>query len=96
MEVLLAQDFLWKNKYSLLSIRFRNGVELTNDPKSRYRIKVEGKKHTLVIEEAAKNDTATYSVMTTGGQSEAKLAVDCEYHPPCPQIHTSQCAGIQK
>uniref|UniRef100_A0A8C3TU05 Myosin-binding protein C, slow-type n=1 Tax=Catharus ustulatus TaxID=91951 RepID=A0A8C3TU05_CATUS len=55
---------------------FRNGVELTNDPKSRYRIKVEGKKHTLVIEEAAKNDTATYSVMTTGGQSEAKLAVD--------------------
>lgn len=96
MEVLLAQNFLWKNKYSLLSIRFRNGVELTNDPKSRYRIKVEGKKHTLVIEEAAKNDTATYSVMTTGGQSEAKLAVDCEYHPPCPQIHTSQCAGIQK
>ncbi|NWY66940.1 MYPC1 protein, partial [Erithacus rubecula] len=55
---------------------FRNGVELTDDPKSRYRIKVEGKKHTLVIEEAAKNDTATYSVMTTGGQSEAKLAVD--------------------
>ncbi|KAJ7399107.1 Myosin-binding protein C, slow-type [Pitangus sulphuratus] len=55
---------------------FRNGVELTNDPKSRYRFKVEGKKHTLIIEEAAKNDTATYSVMTTGGQSEAKLAVD--------------------
>nr|XP_026646751.1 myosin-binding protein C, slow-type isoform X4 [Zonotrichia albicollis] len=55
---------------------FRNGVELSNDPKSRYRIKVEGKKHTLVIEEAAKNDTATYSVMTTGGQSEAKLSVD--------------------
>ncbi|RMC03016.1 hypothetical protein DUI87_20209 [Hirundo rustica rustica] len=55
---------------------FRNGVELSNDPKSRYRIKVEGKKHTLIIEEAAKNDTATYSVMTTGGQSEAKLAVD--------------------
>ncbi|XP_019147920.1 myosin-binding protein C, slow-type isoform X5 [Corvus cornix cornix] len=55
---------------------FRNGVELSNDPKSRYRIKVEGKKHTLIIEEAAKNDTATYSVMTTGGQSEAKLSVD--------------------
>ncbi|XP_057240526.1 myosin-binding protein C, slow-type [Malurus melanocephalus] len=55
---------------------FRNGVELSDDPKSRYRIKVEGKKHTLIIEEAAKNDTATYSVMTTGGQSEAKLAVD--------------------
>ncbi|XP_064893751.1 myosin-binding protein C, slow-type isoform X13 [Columba livia] len=55
---------------------FKNGVELPNDPKSRYRIKVEGKKHTLIIEEAAKNDNATYSVMTTGGQSEAKLSVD--------------------
>ncbi|XP_009558814.2 myosin-binding protein C, slow-type isoform X1 [Cuculus canorus] len=55
---------------------FKNGVELTNEPKSRYRIKVEGKKHTLIIEEAAKNDNATYSVMTTGGQSEAKLTVD--------------------
>ncbi|NXW19946.1 MYPC1 protein, partial [Circaetus pectoralis] len=55
---------------------FKNGVELTNEPKSRYRIKVEGKKHTLIIEEAAKNDSATYSVMTTGGQSEAKLSVD--------------------
>uniref|UniRef100_A0A8C2UF70 Myosin-binding protein C, slow-type n=1 Tax=Coturnix japonica TaxID=93934 RepID=A0A8C2UF70_COTJA len=59
---------------------FKNGVELTNDPKSRYRIKVEGKKHTLIIEEAAKNDNATYSVMTTGGQSEAKLSVDCKYN----------------
>uniref|UniRef100_A0A8B9BSX7 Myosin-binding protein C, slow-type n=1 Tax=Anser brachyrhynchus TaxID=132585 RepID=A0A8B9BSX7_9AVES len=54
---------------------FKNGVELTNEPKSRYRIKVEGKKHTLIIEEAAKNDSATYSVMTTGGQSEAKLSI---------------------
>uniref|UniRef100_A0A8C8B4D0 Myosin-binding protein C, slow-type n=1 Tax=Otus sunia TaxID=257818 RepID=A0A8C8B4D0_9STRI len=55
---------------------FKNGVELTDEAKSRYRIKVEGKKHTLIIEEAAKNDSATYSVMTTGGQSEAKLSVD--------------------
>ncbi|XP_074757255.1 myosin-binding protein C, slow-type [Athene noctua] len=55
---------------------FKNGVEITDEAKSRYRIKVEGKKHTLIIEEAAKNDSATYSVMTTGGQSEAKLSVD--------------------
>uniref|UniRef100_A0A8C8B8X3 Myosin binding protein C1 n=1 Tax=Otus sunia TaxID=257818 RepID=A0A8C8B8X3_9STRI len=54
---------------------FKNGVELTDEAKSRYRIKVEGKKHTLIIEEAAKNDSATYSVMTTGGQSEAKLSI---------------------
>ncbi|XP_075795414.1 myosin-binding protein C, slow-type isoform X5 [Pelodiscus sinensis] len=55
---------------------FKNGVELTNEPRSRYRIKVDGKKHTLIIDEATKADTATYSVMTTGGQSAAKLAVD--------------------
>lgn len=82
MGVLIAQNFYRKNNDSLFSIRFKNGVELTNEPKSRYRIKVEGKKHTLIIEEAAKNDSATYSVMTTGGQSEAKLSVDCKYHPP--------------
>lgn len=83
MGVLFAQDIYWKNNHSLFSIRFKNGVELNNEPKSRYRIKVEGKKHTLIIEEAAKNDNATYSVMTTGGQSEAKLSVDCKYHPSC-------------
>lgn len=60
-------------------IRFKNGVELGNEPRSRYRLKVEGKKHTLIIEEATKADTATYSVMTTGGQSAAKLSVDCKY-----------------
>nr|XP_032637845.1 myosin-binding protein C, slow-type isoform X1 [Chelonoidis abingdonii] len=55
---------------------FKNGVELTNEPRSRYRLKVDGKKHTLIIEEATKADNATYSVMTTGGQSAAKLSVD--------------------
>ncbi|XP_029455573.1 myosin-binding protein C, slow-type isoform X1 [Rhinatrema bivittatum] len=55
---------------------FKNGVELNNEPRSRYRLKVEGKKHTLIIDEANKGDTATYSVMTTGGQSAAQLQVD--------------------
>ncbi|XP_060101610.1 myosin-binding protein C, slow-type isoform X5 [Heteronotia binoei] len=55
---------------------FKNGVELPLDSKSRYKVKVEGKKHTLIINEATKGDNATYSVMTTGGQSAAKLKVD--------------------
>ncbi|KAM6436429.1 myosin-binding protein C, slow-type [Liasis olivaceus] len=55
---------------------FKNGVELPLDGKSRYKVKIEGKKHTLIIEEATKADNATYSVMTTGGQSAAKLNVD--------------------
>ncbi|XP_077195901.1 myosin-binding protein C, slow-type isoform X7 [Paroedura picta] len=55
---------------------FKNGVEVPLDSKSRYKVKVEGKKHTLIINEAVKGDNATYSVMTTGGQSAAKLKVD--------------------
>ncbi|XP_004912952.1 myosin-binding protein C, slow-type isoform X4 [Xenopus tropicalis] len=55
---------------------FKNGVELTNEARSRYRLKVDGKKHTLIIDEANRGDSATYSVMTTGGQSAAQLQVD--------------------
>uniref|UniRef100_A0A5G2QM90 Myosin-binding protein C, slow-type n=1 Tax=Sus scrofa TaxID=9823 RepID=A0A5G2QM90_PIG len=55
---------------------FKNGEEIIPGPKSRYRIKVDGKKHILIIEGATKADTAEYSVMTTGGQSSAKLSVD--------------------
>ncbi|XP_072511818.1 myosin-binding protein C, slow-type isoform X3 [Notamacropus eugenii] len=55
---------------------FKNGEEIIFGPKSRYRVKVEGKKHILIIDGATKADTAEYSVMTTGGQSSAKLSVD--------------------
>ncbi|XP_021562394.1 myosin-binding protein C, slow-type [Carlito syrichta] len=55
---------------------FKNGEEIIPGPKSRYKIRVDGKKHFLVIEGATKADTAEYSVMTTGGQSSAKLSVD--------------------
>uniref|UniRef100_A0A5F8GG85 Myosin binding protein C1 n=1 Tax=Monodelphis domestica TaxID=13616 RepID=A0A5F8GG85_MONDO len=55
---------------------FKNGEEIVIGPKSRYKVKVEGKKHTLIIEGATKADSAEYSVMTTGGQSSCKLSVD--------------------
>uniref|UniRef100_A0A2K6T9M7 Myosin binding protein C1 n=1 Tax=Saimiri boliviensis boliviensis TaxID=39432 RepID=A0A2K6T9M7_SAIBB len=55
---------------------FKNGEEIIPGPKSRYRIRVEGKKHILVIEGATKADSAEYSAMTTGGQSSCKLSVD--------------------
>nr|KAF6496532.1 myosin binding protein C1 [Rousettus aegyptiacus] len=54
---------------------FKNGEEIIPGPKSRYKVKVEGKKHILIIEGATKADSAEYSVMTTGGQSSAKLSV---------------------
>ncbi|XP_018412130.1 PREDICTED: myosin-binding protein C, slow-type [Nanorana parkeri] len=55
---------------------FKNGVELTNEPRSRYRLKVDGKRHILIIDDADRGDSATYSVMTTGGQSAAQVQVD--------------------
>ncbi|XP_040200247.1 myosin-binding protein C, slow-type isoform X16 [Rana temporaria] len=55
---------------------FKNGVEITNEPRSRYRLKVDGKKRILIIDDADRGDSATYSVMTTGGQSAAQVQVD--------------------
>ncbi|KAG8514073.1 Myosin-binding protein C, slow-type, partial [Galemys pyrenaicus] len=52
---------------------FKNGEEIIPGANPRYKFRVEGKKHFLIIEGATKSDTAEYSVMTTGGQSSAKL-----------------------
>ncbi|XP_059508558.1 myosin-binding protein C, slow-type isoform X2 [Stegostoma tigrinum] len=53
---------------------FKNGIELGASPKHRFR--TEGKKHWLIIPEASKADSGTYSVKTTGGQSSAVLKVE--------------------
>ncbi|RXM36722.1 Myosin-binding protein C, slow-type [Acipenser ruthenus] len=55
---------------------FKNGVEIPREIRSRFRFKSDGMKHTLVIEDAMKEDTAVYSAMTTGGKSEAHVQVD--------------------
>ncbi|XP_034019258.1 myosin-binding protein C, slow-type isoform X3 [Thalassophryne amazonica] len=54
----------------------KNGVEVPTGVRSRYRVKVDGKKHYLVIDDASKEDTGTYSIMATGGTSEAHIQVD--------------------
>lgn len=55
----------------------KNGVEVPTGVRSRYRIKCEGTKHYLVIDDASRDDTGTYSVMASGGTSEAHVQVDC-------------------
>ncbi|MGH0116507.1 UNVERIFIED_CONTAM: hypothetical protein FKN15_009640, partial [Acipenser sinensis] len=55
---------------------FKNGVEIPREIRSRFRFKSDGMKHTLVIEDAMKEDTAVYSAMSTGGKSEAHVQVD--------------------
>ncbi|MED6266944.1 Myosin-binding protein C, slow-type [Characodon lateralis] len=54
----------------------KNGVEVPTGVRSRYRVKCEGTKHYLVIDDATKEDTGTYSVMASGGTSEAHVQVD--------------------
>ncbi|XP_008299219.1 myosin-binding protein C, slow-type isoform X4 [Stegastes partitus] len=54
----------------------KNGVEVPTGVRSRYRVKSEGTKHFLVIDDASREDTGTFSVMATGGTSEAHVQVD--------------------
>nr|XP_020455225.1 myosin-binding protein C, slow-type [Monopterus albus] len=54
----------------------KNGVEVSTGVRSRYRVKCEGTKHYLVIDDASLEDTGTYSIMATGGTSEAHVQVD--------------------
>ncbi|KAM4712263.1 myosin-binding protein C, slow-type isoform 2-T2 [Anableps anableps] len=54
----------------------KNGVEVPTGVRSRYRVKCEGTKHYLVIDDASRDDTGTYSVMASGGTSEAHVQVD--------------------
>lgn len=63
---------------SLLTVwyRMKNGVEVPTGVRSRYRVKSEGTKHWLIIDEATKDDTGTYSLMASGGNTEAHVQVD--------------------
>ncbi|XP_073802059.1 myosin-binding protein C, slow-type isoform X9 [Danio rerio] len=54
----------------------KNGVEVPTGVRSRYRVKSEGTKHWLIIDDASKDDTGTYSLMATGGTSQAHVQVD--------------------
>lgn len=55
-------------------------MEVPTGVRSRYRVKSEGTKHWLIIDDAMKEDTGTYSAMATGGTSEARVQVDCEHN----------------
>uniref|UniRef100_A0A672HFE9 Myosin-binding protein C, slow-type n=1 Tax=Salarias fasciatus TaxID=181472 RepID=A0A672HFE9_SALFA len=63
-------------RVSVFLCRMKNGVEVPTGVRSRYRVKAEGTKHYLVIDDASREDTGTYSIMATGGTSEAHVQVD--------------------
>ncbi|XP_068026516.1 LOW QUALITY PROTEIN: myosin-binding protein C, fast-type-like, partial [Melanerpes formicivorus] len=55
----------------------KDGVELTREETFKYRFKKDGKKHYLIINEATKEDTGRYKIMTNGGgRARADLIVE--------------------
>ncbi|XP_062387737.1 myosin binding protein Ca isoform X1 [Sardina pilchardus] len=56
-------------------IWMKDGIEITREL-TRYRMKKDGKKHMLVINEATKDDMGSFTVFTNGGHSEAELEVE--------------------
>ncbi|KAL1007358.1 hypothetical protein UPYG_G00085610 [Umbra pygmaea] len=53
----------------------KDGVELTRNESVKYRFKKDGRKHTLIINEATKEDCGHYRVKTNGDESMAELMV---------------------
>ncbi|CAN9509104.1 unnamed protein product [Ophioblennius macclurei] len=51
-------------------------VELHKDKDSKYRIKKDGKKHTLIIQEATLDDIGMYHAWTNGGHTKGELEVE--------------------
>uniref|UniRef100_A0A3Q3WW32 Myosin-binding protein C, fast-type n=1 Tax=Mola mola TaxID=94237 RepID=A0A3Q3WW32_MOLML len=55
----------------------KDGVDLNRETAgSKYRLKKDGKKHILIINDATKEDIGTYQVFTNGGESKAELEVE--------------------
>ncbi|KAJ8392341.1 hypothetical protein AAFF_G00077050 [Aldrovandia affinis] len=54
----------------------KNGAEVQTGVRSRFRVKSEGTKHILIIDDAMKEDTGIYSLMATGGTSQARVQID--------------------
>lgn len=66
-----------KNKFILNVTRFFEDIELHKDTKdSKYRFKKDGRKHTLIIQEATLDDIGMYHAWTNGGHTKGELEVE--------------------
>uniref|UniRef100_A0A8C9T7X9 Myosin-binding protein C, slow-type n=1 Tax=Scleropages formosus TaxID=113540 RepID=A0A8C9T7X9_SCLFO len=54
----------------------KNGVEVPTGVRSRFRTKCDGTKHILIIDDVMREDSGTYSLMATGGTTQAKVQID--------------------
>lgn len=63
--------------YFIFIYRFFEDIELHRDKDStKYRFKKDGKKHTLIIQEATENDIGMYHAWTNGGHTKGELEVE--------------------
>lgn len=58
------------------SLRFFEDIELHKEKDSKYRFKKDGKKHTLIIQEATLDDIGMYHAWTNGGHTKGELEVE--------------------
>lgn len=56
--------------------RFFEDQELHKDKDSKIRFKKDGKKHTLIIQEATLDDIGMYHAWTNGGHTKGELEVE--------------------
>lgn len=65
-----------KHAQSISFHRFFEDIELHKDKDSKYRFKKDGKKHTLIIQEATLDDIGMYHAWTNGGHTKGELEVE--------------------
>lgn len=64
-------------KFILNVTRFFEDIELHKDAKdAKYRFKKDGRKHTLIIQEATLEDIGMYHAWTNGGHTKGELEVE--------------------
>lgn len=67
----------FKRGQSISFYRFFEDIELHKDKdSSKYRFKKDGKKHTLIIQEATLDDIGMYHAWTNGGHTKGELEVE--------------------
>lgn len=65
------------DKFILNVTRFFEDIELHKDAKdSKFRFKKDGRKHTLIIQEATLDDIGMYHAWTNGGHTKGELEVE--------------------
>ena len=76
VKYLADTSFTLRQTHSLFISRYFEDIELQKDKDSKYRFKKDGRKHTLIIQEATLDDIGMYHAWTNGGHTKGELEVE--------------------